>query len=164
LTSSCARQRVGILIGMPRGMAVSETDESPARQPAGAFGLADFLADLREELAVAQQQAAGAALQLEVEEVSVALEVAVTTGKRGGGSGKLSAKFWVLAAEVGGTGELSSQRVGTQKMTLTLKPQMEQVTYDRQGREVQRTTRKVNVSGRVEAGEEAPRLQRATDG
>jgi hypothetical protein len=125
--------------------------------------LADFLSGLRAELAVAQQRAGGSPLRLEVEEVTVSLEVAVTTGRTGGGSGKISAKFWVLEAEVGGTGERSSQRMRTQQLTLTLKPRIEQVTYDPEGRVQQVTTRGLDVTGAVEAGEEAPSLRRVTD-
>jgi hypothetical protein len=124
--------------------------------------LADFLADLRVELALAQQQAEGASLKLGVEEVIVSLEVAVTTGRKGGGSGKVSAKFWVLNAEAGGTGELSSQRVRTQQLTLTLKPRIEQVTYHPQGEVEQVTVRGVDVAGAVAKGEEAPLLRPAT--
>jgi hypothetical protein len=142
---------------------MSELDESEAGRPPGALGLADFLSDLRAELAVAQRRAEKSSLKLGVEEVSVAMEVAVTTGRKGGGSGKVSAKFWVMNAEVGGSGELSSQRVGTQKLTLTLKPRVEEITYDAQGRILQKTTRSPDVSGTVETGEEAPRLQPATD-
>jgi hypothetical protein len=142
---------------------MSELEESQAGRPAGALALADFLSDLREELAVAQQQAEGSSLKLGVEEVTVALEVAVTAARKGGGSAKVSAKFWVLNAELGGSGELSSQRVGTQRLTLTLKPRIEEITYDAQGQILQKTTRSPDVSGTVEAGEEAPRLKRAAD-
>ncbi|MGY1670332.1 trypco2 family protein [Geodermatophilus sp. SYSU D00710] len=142
---------------------MSETGEPDAHEPpAGSVGLADFLTDLRAELAVAQQRAEGSSLKLGVEEVSVALEVAVTTERRGGGSGKVSAKFWVLNAEVSGSGELSSQRVRTQTLTLTLRPRIEQVTYDAKGQVRQVTTRSVDVAGAVVAGEEAPVLRPAT--
>src|SRR4051812_14386413 len=102
-------------------MAESHAQESESGQPEGAVGLADFLADLRAELGLAQQRAEGASLKLGVEEVSVSLEAAMATGRKGGGSGKVGAKFWVLNAEIGGSGELSSQRVRTQQLTLTLK-------------------------------------------
>jgi YD repeat-containing protein len=139
---------------------VSEVEESEAGRPAGALGLADFLADLRAELADAQPRAEDSSLKLGVEEVTVALEVAVTTARKGGASGKLSAKFWVLNTEAGGTGERSSQRVGSQQLTLTLKPRVEQVTYDAQGRMQQVTTRSVDVSGTFATGEANPSLSR----
>jgi hypothetical protein len=139
---------------------MSEVSEAEPDALSGALGLADFLADLRAELAEAQERAEGSALKLGVEEVTVSLEVAVTTAHKGGGSGKLSAKFWVLNAEVGGSGERSSQRMGTQQLTLTLKPRIEQVTYGPQGRVKEMTTRGVDVAGAVEASEEAPRLRR----
>ena len=71
---------------------MSEVSESEDGRPAGALGLADFLADLRAELADAQQQAEGSSLKLGVEEVTVELEVAVTTARKGGTSGKLGAR------------------------------------------------------------------------
>src|SRR4051794_15204234 len=114
------------------GAVVSESDDSEPSGPAGALGLADFLAELRAELGLAQQRAEESPLKLGVEEVTVSLQVAVTTGKKGSGAGKVSAKFWVLNAELGGTGELSSQRVRTQQLTLTLKPRVEQISYDAQ--------------------------------
>jgi hypothetical protein len=142
---------------------VAEPREPDAQeQPAGSVGLADFLSDLRAELAVAQQRAEGSSLKLGVEEVSVALEVAVTTARKGGGSGRVSAKFWVMNAEVGGTGELSSQRVRTQKLTLTLKPRVELVAYDAQGQVQGVTVRGVDVAGEVAEGEENPELRPAT--
>lgn len=124
---------------------------------AGGLGLADFLADLRAELALAQSRAEGASLRLGVDEVTVSLEVAFTTARRGEGSGKLAAKFWVLGAEAGGTAERSSQRVRTQQLTLRLKPRLESVTVDQDGR-VQLVTRSVDVAGMVAKTEESPEL------
>ena len=109
------------------------------------------------------QQSEGSSLKPGVEGVTVTLEVAVTTGREGDGSGKVSAKFWVMNAELGGSGELSSQRERTQQLTLTLKPRIEQVTYDAEGRVKQVTVGPVDVAGEVEVGEEAPLLRPATD-
>lgn len=131
---------------------MSEPDGSPAR-----LGLADYLTDLREELAEAQSRAAGASLLLGVDEVTVTLQVAVTTGRKGTGSGRVSTKFWVLNAEVGGGGESSSQRVGTQQITLTLKPRVESVTFDEQG-SLAVTSRGLDVSSRLTDSEESPDL------
>lgn len=81
---------------------MSETGNQMPGEPAGVLGLADFLSELRAELAVAQKRAEGSSLRLGVDEVTVELDVVVTTLRSGEGSGKLSAKFWVLNAEVGG--------------------------------------------------------------
>jgi ketosteroid isomerase-like protein len=124
---------------------------------AGGLALVDFLTDLRAELALAQSRAGGASLKLGVDEVTVSLEVAFTTARRDDGSGKVSAKFWVLGAEAGGTAERSSQRVRTQQLTLTLKPRVESVTVDQDGR-VQVVSRGVDVAGTVVEGEEFPDL------
>jgi hypothetical protein len=140
-----------------------EPGPEDADRPAGALSLADLLADLRAELAVEQDRVGRSALKLRVEEVTVSPEVAVTTGRTGKGSGRVSAKFWVLNAEAGGSGELSPQRMRTQQLTLTLKPRVEQVTYDTDGRVEQVTLRGLDVTGAVEAGEEAPLLQGAAD-
>jgi hypothetical protein len=124
----------------------------------GAMGLADFLSDLRAELAEASKRAEQESLKLGVEEVTVELDVAVTIGKKGGASAKASAKFWVFAsAEAGVTGERSSQQVTTQHLTLTLKPRTEEVIIDDTG-QARVLRRGVNVTGAIEAGEERPDL------
>jgi hypothetical protein len=135
---------------------MSETGNQMSGEPAGALGLADFLSELRAELAVAQKRAEGSSLRLGVDEVTVELDVVMTTSRSGEGSGKLSAKFWVLNAEVGGKAGGSSQRVSTQHLTLTLKPRRDQVTYDAQGRVQQVVSRGVDVAALVEEGEEFP--------
>jgi len=120
------------------------------------IGLADFLTDLRAELSEAQSRAAGDSLKLGVEEISLTLEVAYTLAKAGEASAGVKAKFWVFAsAEAGVKGSLSSERVNTQQLTLTLKPRVEQVVVDEQG---QQTTviRDVDVGGTFAAGEEQP--------
>ena len=124
----------------------------------GALGLADFLSDLREELAEASKQAEHESLKLGVEEVTVSLDVAVTIGKKGGASAKASAKFWVFAsAEAGVTGERSSQRVATQHLTLTLKPRTEELLIDETG-QARVILRGVDVKGAIGVGEERPDL------
>lgn len=134
------------------GVAVAEPEV-----PAAGLGLADYLTDLRAELDEAHSRAAGSSLRLGVDEVTVTLEVAVTTDRKASGSGKLSARFWVLNAEVGAGGERSSQRVATQQLTLTLKPRVESVTVDEQG-SVALTTRGLDVSGALTDSEESPEL------
>jgi Trypsin-co-occurring domain 2 len=124
----------------------------------GALGLADFLSDLRAELAEASRRAEHEPLRLGLEEVTVALDVAVTLAKRGEASAKASAKFWVFAsAEAGATGERSSQQVTTQHLTLTLKPRTEEVIIDDTGK-ARVLRRGVDVTGAFEAGEERPDL------
>lgn len=112
----------------------------------GALGLADFLSDLRAELAEASKRAENDSLKLGVEQVTVLLDVAVTVAKKGEASGKARAKFWVFASVEGGvTGERSSQRAATQHLTLTLKPRIGSI-------------RGLDVSGELEQGEENPQL------
>ena len=52
---------------------------------------------------------------------------------------------------------MSSERAGTQQLTLTLKPRVEQVVIDRQGQQTT-VTRGVDVEGALAAGEEQPAL------
>jgi hypothetical protein len=122
------------------------------------IGLAEFLTDLRAELSEAQSRAAGDSLKLGVEEISLTLEVAYTLTKGGEASAGAKVKFWVFAsAEAGVKGSLSSERVNTQQLMLTLKPRVEQVVIDQQGRQTT-VTRGVDVEGTLAAGEEQPTL------
>jgi len=124
----------------------------------GALGLADFLSDLRIELAEASRRAEGDPLKLGVDEVTVSLDVAVTVARKGEASAKAKAKFWVFASVEGGVqGELSSQRMTTQHLTLTLKPYVHEVITDEHGR--RRVIRRdVDVTGAIGVGEERPDL------
>ena len=124
----------------------------------GAMGLADFLSDLRAELAEASKRAEHQSLKLGVEEVTVDLDVAVTIAKRGEASAKASAEFWVFASVEGGvTGERSSQQVTTQHLTLTLKPRTDEVIID-ETEKARVVRRGVDVTGALEASEERPDL------
>jgi Trypsin-co-occurring domain 2 len=124
----------------------------------GALGLADFLSDLRAELAEASRRAENDSLRLGVEEVTVSLDVAITLANKGEASAKATAKFWVLASVEGGVrGEHSSQRAATQHLTLTLKPRTEKVIIDPSG-EPRVVRRDVDVAGALEADEQNPRL------
>jgi hypothetical protein len=124
------------------------------------LGLAEFLIDLRAELSEAQSRAADDSLKLGVEEISLTLDVAYTLTKGGEASAGVKAKFWVFAsAEAGVKGSLSSERVNTQQLTLTLKPRIEQVVIDRQGRQTT-VTQGVDVEGALAVGEEQPTLPR----
>jgi hypothetical protein len=124
----------------------------------GALGLADFLSDLRAELAEASNRAEHESLKLGVEEVTVSLDVAVTIAKKGEASAKASAKFWVFASVEGGVkGERSSQQVTTQHLTLTLKPRTEEVIIDETGK-ARVLRRGVDVTGAIEGREEDPEL------
>jgi Trypsin-co-occurring domain 2 len=122
----------------------------------GKLGLADFLSDLRAELDEAVKRAEGEPLKLELEQVTVSVDVAFTVAKKGEGSVAATAKFWVFAsADASVKGELSAERVDTQHLTLTLKPRIEQTWVDETGT-VRRSTRPADVSGKVESREENP--------
>jgi hypothetical protein len=75
--------------------------------------LADVLAQLRANLAQAQQEGAGQDLRFALDDIEVELQVAVTKE----GTGKAGVKFWVINAEAGG--KLSD--VTTQKIKLKMK-------------------------------------------
>jgi hypothetical protein len=99
-----------------------------------ALGLADFLSDLRAELTESSKRAQDETLKFGIHEVTVSLDIGVTFEKKGAGSLRASAKFWVFAkAEAGVEGELSSQRVNTQHITLTLNPFIEDEVVDASG-------------------------------
>jgi hypothetical protein len=120
------------------------------------IGLAEFLTDLRAELSEAQTRASQDSLKLGVEEISLTLEVAYTMTRTGEASAGVQAKFWVLAsAEAGVKGSSSAERARTQQLTLTLKPRVEQVVTDGQGRQVT-LSRGVDVAGSLAPGEERP--------
>jgi Trypsin-co-occurring domain 2 len=124
----------------------------------GPLGLADFLSDLRAELAEASKRAEHESLKLGVEEVTVSLDVTVTLAKKGEASAGAKAQFWVFASVEGGVkGELSSQRAATQHLTLTLKPRTEEVIIDEDGK-ARVIHRGVDVTGAIAAHEERPDL------
>jgi hypothetical protein len=129
-----------------------------ADRPEGALGLADFLSDLRAELAEASRRAEGQALRLGVDEVTLSLDIGVTLTTTGEASAKAVAKFWVFAsAEAGVRGERSSERMTTQHLTLTLRPRIEEVVRDESGRQEVRI-RGLDVGGAFAEGEERPDL------
>lgn len=131
----------------------------------GGLGLVEFLADLRQDLGLAQAQAAAQAreaaaagrdpLWLGVEEVTVSLEVVHERTLSGETSGKVGGKFWVASAEAAVTAGGASRRSGTQTLVLTLKPRLETTVTDAQGRSI-RTSRGVDVEGGLAAGEQLP--------
>lgn len=124
----------------------------------GALGLADFLSDLRAELAEASKRAEHDSLRLGVEQVTVSLDVAVTVAKKGEASAKAKAQFWVFASVEGSVkGERSSQRAATQHLTLTLRPRIDSIEVDESG-QVRRISRSLDVSGGLKQGEENPQL------
>jgi hypothetical protein len=124
----------------------------------GALGLADFLSDLRAELAEASKRAESDSLKLGVEEVTVSLDVAVTIARSGEVSTRAGAKFWVFASVEGDVkGERSSQHLTTQHLTLTLKPRAEEVIVDETG-QARVIGRSVDVTGVIDADEERPDL------
>lgn len=124
------------------------------------IGLAEFLTDLRAELAEAQSRATQDSLKLAVEEIVLTMNVAYTLTKGGESSASVRAKFWVLElGEAGAKASASSQRANTQQLTLTLKPQVEQVTVDGRGRPT--TIRKgVDVEGSFAPGEQRAPIPR----
>ena len=129
-----------------------------ADRPEGALGLADFISDLRAELAEASRRAEGQGLRLEVGEVTLSLDVGVTLTTTGEASAKVGAKFWVFAsAEAGVRGERSSERMTTQHLTLALKPRIEEIVRDESGRETVRI-RQVDVGGAFAEDEDRPDL------
>jgi hypothetical protein len=130
------------------------------------LGLVEFLADLRQDLALAQEQAATRALAataagreslwLGLEEVTVSLEVTHERKLSGSTSGKIGGKFWVFAsAEASVTAGGESKRSGTQTLTLTLKPRVEMTVTDAQGRSVT-SSHGVDVEGLLGADEQLP--------
>jgi Trypsin-co-occurring domain 2 len=122
----------------------------------GSLGLADFLSALRAELDEGVKRAEGQPLKLEIDEVTLSLDVAFTKAKKGEAEVGAKAKFWVFAsADAKVKGELSSQRVDTQHLTLKLKPRIEEAWVDQSGT-VHVLRRSVDVSGEVEVGEENP--------
>ncbi len=60
--------------------------------------LSDVLAQLREQLAEAEQKAAGQDLKLTLKEIEVELQVITTLE----GNGKVGFKVWLLEGELGG--------------------------------------------------------------
>lgn len=118
------------------------------------IGLADFLSDLRAELAEASRRAGSESLKLGVEELTVSLEVGVTVGGTVGGSATAKAKFWVFASTEAQLQAGASRHVmTTQHLTLTLKPRI-----DSGG-----ATRGVDVEGAFAPDEERPSLPGASD-
>ncbi len=124
----------------------------------GRIGLAEFLTDLRAELSEAQSRSAQDSLKLGVEEISLTLDVTCTLTKSAEASAEVKVKFWVLAsAEADAKGTLSSERTHAQKLTLTLKPRVEQVVIDQQGRQTT-VARGIDVEGTFAESEEQPSL------
>ena len=125
-------------------------------RPPGALGLADFISELRAELAEASRRAEGETLRLAVGEVQISLEVGVTLTTTGEASAKASAKFWVFASAGGSiTGGRASERMSTQTLTLKLIPQTVEVVRDTEGNEITRK-RSLDVGGGFAEGEDRP--------
>ncbi len=124
----------------------------------GAIGLADFLSDLRGELAEASRRAEDGTLKLRVKEVTTTLDVAVSLEKRGEGSVRAKAKFWVFAsAEAEAGGAITSQRLATQRITLTLAPHIDVIEPGEDGQ--RRTSHEVDVDAALAPREENPPLR-----
>lgn len=128
-------------------------------EPAG-VRLADFLADLRAELALAQERATGP-LKLGVEEITLTVDVtyAAESSQRAGAGVK--ATFWaVLSGEVSVQADRSASQSRTHTLTLTLRPRMEEEVLGADG---QHSTimSEVNVTGELVDDEENPPLRPA---
>jgi hypothetical protein len=124
----------------------------------GLVGLAQFIQDLRAELEQARAAADGQSLQLAVDEVELAVDVVYTATRSAETSAKIGAKFWVVAsAEAGAKGALGSTQGSTQRITLKLKPRIDELTVDESGTE-SITTRSLEVQGAFAAREERPAL------
>lgn len=122
------------------------------------IGLAEFLTDLRAELSQAQSRAAGDALKLGVEEITLTVDVAYTLTKGGEASGEVRAKFWVLEfGQAGAKASVSSERARIQQLRLTLKPRVEQVVIDEEGQQTT-ITRSVDVHGGFAEAEQQPTI------
>jgi Trypsin-co-occurring domain 2 len=91
-------------------------DRPAARSTMPDIELSDLIENLRVELSRARQAGKGDELRFEVGQVELELSVGVT--KEGGASGGI--RFWVI--EVGGEAKAAS--AATQRMKLTLTPQL----------------------------------------
>jgi len=122
------------------------------------LGLVEFLSDLRGDLEAARVAAlaGGGDLKLGLEEVTVTLEVAHERTTSGEAAGKVSGKFWVFgSAEASVKAAREARRTGTQTLTLTLKPLVENTTVDEQGGTT--TTRTgLDVHDKVQPREQQP--------
>ncbi|WIM92551.1 hypothetical protein ACTOB_004495 [Actinoplanes oblitus] len=122
------------------------------------IGLADFLRDLRAELTEAQSAADGQQLRLGIDEIEITMDVVYTTTRSAETSGKIGAKFWVVAsAEAAVKGALGSAQANTQRISLKLKPRVEVATVDQTGATTV-VTRGLDVHGAFAPGEELPSL------
>lgn len=120
--------------------------------------LSDFIANLRRELASAQQEAAGEPLKLGVEEITMTLDIAFSRTASGEVSAKGSGRFLVfLSAEAAAKAAASGEWSRTHSVTLTLKPRIEEIVTGPDG---ERTTiiRNVDVGGELSGAEESPEL------
>jgi hypothetical protein len=122
------------------------------------IALADFLEDLRAELGEAQGRASKHPLKLGVEEITLALDVAYKLKKTGEASAKAKVSFFVwLSGEAGAKGSLSSENSRTHRLTLKLKPRIEQILFDEHGKRTP-IPRGVDVGGDLAKDEERPSL------
>jgi hypothetical protein len=119
--------------------------------------LADFLADLRDELSLARERSSGP-LKLGVDEVTLTVDVAYSSETSGQVGGRVRATFWaVVSGEVSAQASHSAGRTRTHTLTLTLKPRIEEISVDAAGnRRV--VIRSLDVAGALQPGEENPDL------
>jgi hypothetical protein len=122
----------------------------------GAIRLSDFIADLRHELELAQQDAAGKALKLGVDQITMTLDVGFSKTASGEVSAKGSGRFLVfLSAEAAVKAAASGEWSRSHSVTLTLKPHFEETVVLPGGQEA-KVTRSLDVGGELAPGEENP--------
>jgi hypothetical protein len=122
----------------------------------GAIRLSDFIADLRHELELAQQDAAGKALKLGVDQITMTLDVGFSKTASGEVSAKGSGRFLVfLSAEAAAKAAASGEWSRSHSVTLTLKPRFEETVALPGGQEA-KVTRSLDVGGELAPGEENP--------
>lgn len=128
----------------------------------GAIQLSDFIADLRHELELAQQDAAGKALKLGVDQITMTLDVGFSKTALGEVSAKGSGRFLVfLSAEAAVKAAASGEWSRSHRVTLTLKPHFEETVVLPGGQEA-KVTRPLDVGGELAPGEENPNPPPAT--
>jgi hypothetical protein len=119
--------------------------------------LADFLADLRDELSLARERASGP-LKLGVDEITLTVDVAYSAETSVQAGGRVRATFWaLLSGDLSGQASLSSERSRTHTLTLTLKPRFEEIVVDEAGNP-RLVTRTLDVADVLQPGEESPEL------
>jgi hypothetical protein len=123
----------------------------------GRMRLADFLADLRDELSLARERASGP-LKLGVDEITITVDVAYSKENSQKVGGRARASFWaVFSAELSGEAARTTGLSRTHTLTLTLNPRIEEITVDENG-DQRVVIRTLDVAGVITTNEENPDL------